>query len=280
MKKFLSIMVVLAMLAALIVGCADVEPNFTYDTRPGESDATGGDATGGTGEDSADGTEGTGGNNGSAGSEGSEGGNTGAATPKPEMVGNVVYKFYTTMQVSGSLGGMSTLEIYVELYDTPNADGYVGVLGTNNGGSISYTTYDNWTLLDDGNISIQVDEFSTMETVTVEGKLYFTGVAYSGSMPGSSNYADVPQVDLSFETPVWETEEPEASDPAGSEPVGSEPVGSEPVGSDPAGTEGSDSGEGESTPATETPAASDPAGTESAGGEDSESGEGESQPAA
>ena len=259
MKKLLSMLVVVAMLvsvAALIVGCEDVEPDFTYADR--NTDATDGtDGTGGTG-----GTESAGGENGGGtGNEDSSGGGDsnggeGGAVAKPEMAGNVVYKFYVTMEVSGSLGGMSTLEIYIELYDTPNAEGYVGILGSNNGGSISYTTYDNWTLLDDGNISIRVDEFTTMETVKHEGKLYFTGVAYSGSMPGSSNYADVEQVDLSFETPVWETEEPDASEPVGSEPVGSDPAGTEsaggesqPAGSDPAGTEGSDSGEGESQPA-------------------------------
>ena len=266
MKKMLSMLVVLAMLlsiAVLSVGCSDTdnEPDLTIGERPTESiDPTATEGTGATG-----GAEGSGGGEG-GGTDSSGGGEgTGAAVTKPVMAGNVVHKFYVTMEVSGSLGGMSTLEIYIELYDEANADGMVAIMGSNNGGSVSYTTYDNWTENEDGTITIRKDEFSTFDTKIVDGVAYFVGVSYSGSMPGSSAYVDVPEVDLSFETPDFGGDA-EATEPVegaeGTEPAATE--GSEGTeGTEPAATEGSEGTEGTEPAATEGTV---PAGTEGSEG--------------
>ena len=58
-----------------------------------------------------------------------------AAQPRPEMAGELVYKFGISKEISDSLGKTSTLGATVELYDTENADGYTALLGVVTGGN-------------------------------------------------------------------------------------------------------------------------------------------------
>ena len=285
MKKMLSILVVMAMLlsiAMLSVGCAEEqEPEFTIGERPTEATEPTVEGEGG------EGAEGQQSEGGEGGGDSSGGGESSTPVAKPEMVGNVVHKYYVTMEVSGSLGGMSTLEIYIELYDEANADGMKVIMGTNNGGSVSYATYDNWTENEDGTITIRKDEFSTIDTKLIDGTYYFVGVPYSAGM-GSNGNVDIPEMPLSFETPDFggdaEATEPveggEAPAEGGEGSEGAEPTEAPAEGETPAEgeSEGGESEGGEAPAEGETPAEGEateaPAEGESEGGE-SEGGESE-----
>ena len=144
------------------------------------------------GESEGESAGGPGGEGESAGGPGggSEGGSGGEPAEAPEMEGSVVYRFYHEEMKSTSLGGMEQFSAEALLYDAMNADGQNGVIHLKSGSSESYMTCV-WSENEDGNLSLQTDEFNIFEAKEVEGALTIVGVRYSLGMMNSGT-VDIP----------------------------------------------------------------------------------------
>ncbi len=115
------------------------------------------------------------------------------AQPRPEMAGELVYKFGISKEISDSLGKTSTLGATVELYDTENADGYTALLGVVTGGNYMYTPA-TWTEEAEGNFQLPIDEFTTYKTMEIDGVTTFTGIRYAFGM--NKGTVDIPMAGL------------------------------------------------------------------------------------
>ena len=191
------------------VGCGKTEtddnaPAKTTQTEmPGEENGEQKEPGMPGGEDGEPSGEGPGGGEGGPmgeGPGGEEGGLMGpgpggaeTAQPRPEMAGELVYKFGISKEISDSLGKTSTLGATVELYDTENADGYTALLGVVTGGNYMYTPA-TWTEEAEGNFQLPIDEFTTYKTMEIDGVTTFTGIRYAFGM--NKGTVDIPMAGL------------------------------------------------------------------------------------
>ena len=120
----------------------------------------------------------------------SAGDSSGEPAEIPEMMGNVIYRFYHEEMKSTSLGGMEQFTAEALLYDELNAGGQNGVIHLTSGSSETYITCV-WTDNGDGSLNLQVDEFTIYNAKEVEGVLTVVGVRYSLGMMNNGT-VDIP----------------------------------------------------------------------------------------
>ncbi len=127
----------------------------------------------------------------SAGVEGdSAGDSSGEPATIPEMMGNVIYRFYHEEMKSTSLGGMEQFTAEALLYDELNDGGQNGMIHLTSGSSETYITCV-WTDNGDGSLNLQTDEFTIYNAKEVEGVLTIVGVRYSLGMMNNGT-VDIP----------------------------------------------------------------------------------------
>lgn len=196
-KKTIVLLLLMALVACLLLsGCSGlIKPSIgEMNTAALEEEAAQTAETGASGEATAAAsgevtTDASGEATDTASGEAS--GETGSAEPAgAAMEGNVVYRFEYATVMSSSLGAMQDFLAYVELYDTPNANGDTGIISISLGSNASTKTC-TWTL-EDGVFLLQVDEFTSYESRDLNGVPNIVGVGYAFMM--NSGTVDIPLV--------------------------------------------------------------------------------------
>lgn len=106
------------------------------------------------------------------------------------MVGNLVYHFEHTQELSSSLGGVNDFIATVDLYDEANENGKTGLISLVWG---SYSSEQSCTwALENGVFTLTVDEFTSYESRDIDGVPTIVSVRYSFFM--ASGTVDIPLV--------------------------------------------------------------------------------------